>query len=1262
VSAQLQKEIASDRLPERYQIVRRLGSGGFGVVYEVVDKERELTIALKYLNAITPDALYRFKREFRSLADISHPNLVGLYDLAAHEGEWFFTMELLEGEAMPFALHPGGAFSALPLERQISGTSTRERADTEPPPPSEMPAVDYERVRRVFLQLAEGVNALHAAGCLHRDLKCSNVMVTADDRVVLLDFGLVGEVGAPASGLETVGGAIVGTPLYMAPEQCAGAPVDAAADWYAMGVMLYRALTGSFPFEGSTLEVLHSKQTKDAPALPTKEPVPADLERLCMKLLERSPRIRAGVEDVRELLGGGRGSLPALGIRADPRLVGRDEELGVLRKAFEESRGGRPITMLVEGISGVGKSALIRHFVRSIAGRRRTAVVLEGRCYAQESLPFKALDGVVDSLARYLLNLSDEAAPQLIPRHVVDLVQLFPVLRRVPAFADAAMQVTGIPDVQERQRRAFHGLRELLGKIADRHPLVIFVDDLQWGDAASAAVLRRILTGSDAPNLLLLGAYRREDEKKSAFLAELQTAESDLEIQHLAVEELAPARARELAVRLLDDEEHGDWADEIARESAGNPLFIDVLTRHANLFAQVVEPDGDEGPPPAPTRLADVIRATVGALPGEAQRLLELVSVSHRPLGPDVIRRALAIDALSPAIVGSLRSARLLRSRGTGSSEEIECYHDRIRETVVESLDDAELRVYHRRYADALVALESDDFEAMAIHFGAAGETDRAFGFAVRAGDRAVESLAFARAARLYRMALDFEVASEDERARLTVAMADAFRHAGLGASAAHAYLDAADVVARSDRRGALLLRHRAAEQLLFSGRLDEGKAVLDEVLSAVGLRMPHSPALALAAFAGRRAQAQLRGFDYRERPEAELDADVLLKIDVAWSVSIGLSMIDPVRAGSFQAHHLVMALDAGEKERIAKAVAVEVPFSATAGLKNRKRTARLEELAQSLAAEVEDPFVQALTKSCLGGAAWLEGRWRDAAEWQGKADELIRRECTGAAWQLATINIVMFDSFYRLGHWAELFERFHDVLDDAESRGDLFLEVYLRIKFKALAHLAHGDSSAARAELDGAIGRWSKGSFTLLQFWHLYLSCEADLYDGEAERALARLDGAWRDVKRSLLLNLQIYRVSAWDLKGRIELAVAARAAGRRSSHVSSARKAARKLRKENNPWADALGALIEAGGHALLDERADAFPRLREAEQAARSAHMSLHADLAGLRRAQLGRSSGDRDEAARAREAMEAQHIADADAWANVLSPGFHVNSGT
>jgi hypothetical protein len=293
-----------------------------------------------------------------------------------------------------------------------------------------------------------------------------------------------------------------------------------------------------------------------------------------------------------------------------------------------------------------------------------------------------------------------------------------------------------------------------------------------------------------------------------------------------------------------------------------------------------------------------------------------------------------------------------------------------------------------------------------------------------------------------------------------------------------------------------------------------------------------------------------------------------------------------------------------------------------------------------------------------LGGAAWLEGRWRDAARWQEKADERIRRECTGAAWQLATINIVMFDSLYRLGDWERLFERLDDVQGDAEARGDLFLEIYLRIKFRALFHLAAGDPDAAQRELDAAIDRWSKGSFTLLHFWHIYASAEVDLYRGASEVAEKRLDDAWGDIKKSLLLTLSLYRISIWDLRGRIELARVGAETSRsaRHAHLRKARSAARTLRKEKTPWADAVAAMIEAGAHASARETGPAFSRLNEAAHSARGSHMNLHAHFSELRRAEMSDGTGARDELARSRAAIEAQRIQNVSAWANVLSPGF------
>ena len=266
-----------------------------GVVYEAEDLERHEHVALKTLKQRDPDTIYRLKREFRSLADLNHPHLVSLYDLFIDDDSCFFTMELVRGVT----------FLEWSSNRaQFLAEADAAAADTIQPHELRL-ACDESRLRPTLKQLAEGLQALHGFGMVHRDVKPTNVMVTDDGRVKLLDFGLVAaERVATMSDRRSVEGGVVGTAAYMAPEQAAGGEVTPATDWYAVGVLVFEALTGAVPFSGPILQVLMDKQQRPSPSPSSLvRQTPPDLATLCDALLERDPTRRPDGSQILQRLG-----------------------------------------------------------------------------------------------------------------------------------------------------------------------------------------------------------------------------------------------------------------------------------------------------------------------------------------------------------------------------------------------------------------------------------------------------------------------------------------------------------------------------------------------------------------------------------------------------------------------------------------------------------------------------------------------------------------------------------------------------------------------------------------------------------------------------------------------------------------------------------------------------------------------------------------------------------------------------------------------
>jgi serine/threonine protein kinase len=256
-------ELVGTQIGTKYDIKRHLGQGGMGQVFEALDRELGRRVALKMIRQELNDetARARFYREARAAAAMTHPNACQLYEVSEHEGQPFLVMELLDGEPLAARLSRG----PLPLE---------EAAD-------------------LFVPLMDVVSALHRQGLVHRDLKPSNVFLTSRG-VKLLDFGLARRTEhaeALTATLLTSPGAMTGTMRYMAPEQITGDPVDARADIFALGVLLFEMLTGRIPFDAETnVEWLNAVLTDDPPSL--RDPALASLDPIISRALQRKPNDR----------------------------------------------------------------------------------------------------------------------------------------------------------------------------------------------------------------------------------------------------------------------------------------------------------------------------------------------------------------------------------------------------------------------------------------------------------------------------------------------------------------------------------------------------------------------------------------------------------------------------------------------------------------------------------------------------------------------------------------------------------------------------------------------------------------------------------------------------------------------------------------------------------------------------------------------------------------------------------------------------------
>lgn len=1155
-------------LPPRYRVVRPLGHGGFGDVMLVRDEERGEDIAMKRLARMDPASVRRFKHEFRVLQGVRHPALARLHELFSHDSAWFLAMEHIDGEDFIAYVRPGGDAKLAPTLPEQYVSDERSTA----------PTFDEARLRSTLAQLADGVFALHRGGIIHRDLKPQNVLVDANERVVILDFGLAATIDLVFH--HTAEARLAGTPGYMPPEQAQSQPLTRAADWYALGVMLYEALTGRKPFVGSLRDIVDAQLLGAPDPERYGHPIPRDLAGLCRRLLAPRPADRPDGCEVLAILG--KPAAPAIASAA-PAFVGRAPELAALDAAVEDIAARGPVVIDIVADSGLGKSALVRRAVER-ARNERGAVVLSTRCYEREALPYKSVDPMVDALTEMLQRRTSDEVLAVMPRDARALCRLFPVLDSIEVFAKAP-EVEPIANREVLRRRAIDALRELLGRVADRAPLVVVLDDLHWGDLDGARLLVDLLAGPGAPRMLLVCAYRHLEPGLRALQRGLAAA--GVPRTELVLAPLPDHDALALARGASPPCTSADLLARVVTESRGSPMLILELLR--------------SGSGPNGLGLDQVIAARLATLDDDERRVLELIATAGRRIDLRILRVASDLDAnVLGHAVARLEEADLVRRAPAGL---VEAIHDRVREVAISALAAGVAAGHHRALAEALLGIGDD--ETVAEHFRLAGEPARARPLVLAAAARAAEALAHERAVGLYQLALS--LSEEHERFAVLVALGDTLTFDGRGLEAADAYHEA---LAHAPSHADIVdLKRKRADQLLRSGRIDEGLDACDDVMRTAKIAIPCSASTALVSLVYQRARLALRGLELPTTP-ALPSSDARAKLDALWSVGVALAGFDLVKSADLQSRHLRRALATGDRTRVSLGLALEGVMLALDSTKGQRRAAGVIDLAEQLAQELGDPYAMGWAAGAAAVLAFSEGRWRACASVGDYAVALYRARCVDATWEIGTLQSwFRLRALFALGEIATLAEDTEAAEREAERRADLYTLTNLRLGVVPYLKLATGAPANARALVEETIAAWSRRG------WHnqhqdaLRSHCLIDLYDGDPGRMLARIDEHWDQMSASKMFFMQNERIMTFASQAVATLARAEAEPARIPTSLRNARRLRARIAKEENIWATAVAAGIDAR-IAILERTDDAPARIEHAEHAFVEAEMPLHA----------------------------------------------------
>lgn len=1202
--------LASDRaLPEltRFCVLSRIGAGASGTVYRAQDRQSGEFVALKVLHESTGAAHRSLQAEFEALHHLDHPNLVKLREVGSEDGISFVSMELIEGVDFVRFVRPRPYL------------------------------FDEQRLRSALVQCVVGLDQLHAIGKVHRDVKPGNVRVTNEGRVVILDFGLLADAHAGMT-VELSDHLQAGTAAYMAPEQAVGDPVSPATDLYALGVMLYQALTGELPFSGTAHEMRVAKVSSPAPRARLAEGSCEDLEKLCSWMLAMHPGERP---DVRQLLTA-LGATERIRDRSRPAslppvsrmpFVGRAHELQRIEHlALAPKAHVSGLHLLAR--TGMGKTALLTEARRRVE-TQADVVWLEGRAHAPQRLPFESLVGVIDALAKWLLRIG--VRKEWLSDGAEIMHELFPALRRV-AQIPHRLGPPSVPDRLERRWRALSALRHLLVGLARERQVVICLDDFHQLDLDSRRVLERLFLGPDSPPLLLL--FASEPESGSIDLEERQV---------MVLEPLSLSEVTELASLLTRDEEDArPLVERAARISFGCPLLLLELLRLCRRDGSRVE---------LPDRLELATRARYEGLAPESRDVLDAVALVGAPLPLGILAAALA----RPASEISRAAAQLTREGflyvGEPAHDMLCPTHDGMLKICVEFLSPERRNALTPGLCDALSGVDLS-FGAQLVKLSIdCDRAELAADAAFRLSKAALEVLAMDRAATYHSLSAELtqkkDMLVQYSSARL---LAETLADAGRSVEAAYAYQLAYQT---SNAANALDLHRRSAELFVHSGHMEEaGLSCIRDALETVGEEVPQTFRAAAVSLFKSRAWVWMRGLSFEERTVQQVSARDLTRIDVMWSVGATLGLVDHLHGSALHLRGLIHALKAGEPQRVARALALEAAFLATSEPAPQVRVEKLLERAEALCEGRRGPYLDGLLALSRGMVGWARTDHAVCFAQANGAEATFRTHCADVLWEITTAQTLIVGNLAALGRFRELQERAQRYQQEALERGSRHAHASLELYGGFARILCLDDPKNARARVREAVATFPRQRFVLQHMGELSALAWIDSYEQrpiDEKRVVAARQGA----KQSHLLGTFIVRDAIYDSEARVAIQKGRRGRSQAKQAAHELLTIARAIRALGLPASEGRALFWTAHARVLLGADGEVPALLAEAERHCHEGSAHGMAWAIGYRRGRLVGGDEGRTLVRDISERFKAEGVRNPTRLVNAFAPGLAPN---